>query len=163
MLWYNLLQPAGWGFWSQQGTIPNPATSDVDRLLADGPAIIGRFAAGGAAGLREFIAKLPENLLDGLLEWLKLPSGLKDLFGGGAGLKEFAGALLQVVGYDWDSLPGLLAEAVGPDNLAAILEIVEQVSAFVEAPDKLFGWVQDKIKEVGELTVDRWPPTAVAA
>ena len=78
-VWYNLLQPAGWGFWSQQGTIPNPATSDVDRLLADGPAI------------------------------------------------------------------------------------VEQVSAFVEAPDKLFGWVQDKIKEVGELTVDRWPPTAVAA
>ena len=43
---------------------------------------------------------------------------------------------------------------MGPDNLTVILEIVEQMSAFVEAPDKLFGWVQDKIKEVGELDLD---------
>jgi hypothetical protein len=99
----------------------------VDGFVRRGRDLAGNFLAGANLGLERFTGKLKENFLDAVAGWLKVPPALFSLLVDFVDVSKLAGVALELVGYDWDSLIGLVQEAVGQQNYAVVATVLEEL------------------------------------
>jgi len=93
-------------------------------------------------GFERFTDKLKDNFLDAVSTWLKVPPSLFNLLVDFDASK-LAGAALELVGYDWDSLIGLVQKAVGEQNYAVVATVLEELG---EAKDEgIEGYLNSKL------------------
>jgi hypothetical protein len=114
-------------FWGNINELGGNLSVFIDR----GAEVAGGFLAGAKLGVQGFVDHLPEHFKKGLKDWLKLPIDIFDLVAN-FDLKKVPDLLLQLVGYSWDDLLGLVQEVVGPSNFALLLRIYEVIGGALD-------------------------------
>jgi hypothetical protein len=118
----------------------------LGNLASNGRQIIGNFIDGGTKGFKDFVTHIKVHFKKGLLDWLRLPPKLLDVGFEDFSLAGFTNILLELVGYTWDNLIGLVREAVGPQNYAVIGEAYDIIADVVDKG--LFPWIEGQVKKI---------------
>lgn len=139
-------------FWDAVGQITSDVGALVKTLVTKGTELIGNFLGGAKKGFENFVANIKDYLINGLLEWLKLPPALAKFDFAGAGVQEFAGLFFELIGYTWDNLIEMVKEAVGPKNIGIIANLYAKLAEVVDKG--LFGWIQEEAAKLKEEAQD---------